>query len=79
MFAVVGGVKINLATDGRHADAVAVAADSTDDASHEMLSLGMVNSAEAQRIQIRHRPRAHREYIAEDAANAPSRPPGRVR
>ncbi len=35
-----------------------------------MLHLGVIGPAEAQRVEIRHRPRAHSEYIAQNAANA---------
>ena len=68
--AVIGAVEIDLAADGRHADAIAVAADAGDDAGDQVAHLGMVGPAEAQRVQIGDRPRAHREHVAQDAADA---------
>ena len=58
--AVVGRVEIDLSADRRDSDAIAVAADARDDARDEMPHLGMIGTAEAQRIQVRDRPRAHR-------------------
>ena len=67
--AVVGRVELALAADRRHADAIAVAADPGNHAGDEMPGARMVRAAEAQRIEDRHRPRAHREHIAQDAAD----------
>ena len=68
--AVVGRVEVGLAADGRHADAIAVAADAGDHARDQMPGLRMVRAAEAQRVQIGDRPRAHGEDVAQDAADA---------
>ena len=60
-----------LAADGRHADAVAVAADAGDDARAAGAgSSGASGLAEAQRVEQRDRPRAHGEHVAQDAADA---------
>ena len=50
--AVVGGVEIDLAAHGRHADAVAVAADAAHHAVHDALGARVVRVAEAQRVQV---------------------------
>ena len=63
-------MEVGLAADGRHADAVAVAADAGDHAGHQPPGLGVVGLAEAQRVQQRDRPRAHGEDVAHDAADA---------
>ena len=68
--AVVGGIEIDLAADRRDADAIAVAADARDHAGDEVPRLGMIGPAEAQRVQIGDRPRAHGENVAQDAADA---------
>ncbi len=67
--AVIGGVELALAADRRHPDAIAVAADPGDDAGDEVPGLRVVGAAEAQRIEHRDRPRAHREDVAQDAAD----------
>jgi len=67
--AVVRRVEVALAAHCRHADAIAVAGDTGDDAGYEMAGPGMVRTAEAQRIEDRYRPRAHRKDIAQDAAD----------
>ncbi len=67
--AVIGGMELALAADRRHPDAIAVAADPADDARHQVSRQWVVGAAEAQRIQQRDRPRAHREDIAQDAAD----------
>src|SRR6516164_2198884 len=66
--AVIGRVELALAADGRHADTVAIAADSGDDAGEEMSGTLILGAAETQRIEDRHGPRAHGEHIAQDAA-----------
>ena len=66
-------MEIGFPAHGRHADAVAIAADPRDDALHQMLHLGVIGSAKAQRVQVGDRPRAHREDIAQDAADAGGR------
>ena len=60
----------DLAADGRDADAVAVAGDAGDDAFEQPARAGRVERSEAQRVQERDRPRAHREDVADDAADA---------
>ena len=66
-------VEHDLAADGRHADRVAVAADAGDDAFDQVAGAGVVERAEAQRVHERDRPRAHREDVADDAADAGGR------
>ena len=63
-------VERDLAADRRDADAVAVAADAGDDAGEDAARLRGVERAEAQRVEQRNRPRAHREDVADDAADA---------
>src|SRR4051812_15482849 len=70
---VVRVVEEYLAADGRHADAVAVAADAGDDAGEEIARARMLEGAEAKRVERSDRPRPHRENIAEDAAYARGR------
>ena len=72
--AVVGAVEGALAADGRHADAVAVAADAGNHAADQVPGLRMRRIAEAQRVEQRHRPRTHGEHVAQDAADAGRRP-----
>ena len=67
---VVARVEVGLAADGRHAGAIAVAADAGDDAADEVARLGMIGRAEAQRVEVGDGPRAHREHVAHDAADA---------
>src|SRR4029079_7887370 len=54
-------------------DAVAVRADAADDATDETPRAWLVRCAEAERVQQRDGPRAHREDVAEDAAHAGGR------
>ena len=63
-------MEVGLAADRRDAHAVAVAADAGDHAGDEMPCLGMRGIAEAQRVQVGDRPRAHGEDVAQDAAHA---------
>ena len=70
---VVALVEVGLAADRRHADAIAVAADAGDDAVDEVARLGVVGSAEAQRVEVGDRARAHGEHVAHDAADAGGR------
>ena len=70
-------VERDLSADGRDADAVAVAGDAGDDAFDDApvaRAVGPVERSEPQRIQQRDRPRAHREDVADDAADAGGRP-----
>ena len=60
----VGLVEDRLAADGRHADAVAVVADARDRAPE-----APVGRAEAQPVEQRDRPRAHRDDVAQDPAD----------
>ena len=67
--AVVAAMEVGLAGHGRHAHAIAIAADAADHAGHQALGLGMAGIAEAQRVEQRDRPRAHGEDIPHDAAD----------
>ena len=66
-------VEHDLAADGGHTDRVAVAADAGDDAFDEIARAGVVERTEAQRVHERDRARAHREDVADDAADAGGR------
>ena len=68
--AAVGGGEHRLASHVRHADAVAVAGDAGDDTLEEVAVARGVQRAEAQRVQERDGARAHREDVADDAADA---------
>ena len=68
--AVIGRIEIGLAANGRHADAIAVAADAGNHALHEMLHLRMVGPPEAQCVQVRNGASAHRKDIPQDTADA---------
>ena len=68
--AAVRGIEDELAADGRHADAVAVAADAPDDPVDEVAGPRVGRIAEAQRVEDRDRPGAHREDVAQDPADA---------
>ena len=70
MLLVVAGVEVDLAADGRHADAVAVAADAADHAADQVARARVIEAAEAQRVEVGDRPRAHGEDVAQDAADA---------
>ena len=63
-------VEADLAADRGNADAVAVAGDAGDDAGEGSPHERIVERAEPQRVQQRDRPRAHREDVANDAADA---------
>src|SRR5262249_27530201 len=67
--ASVGLVEHAPAADRRNADAVAVAADARDDAPQNPPRARIVDWAESQRVEKRNRPRAHREDVADDAAD----------
>ena len=71
--AVIARVEIRLAADGRHADAVAVAADARHHAFEQAARLRMLRLAEAQRVEQRDRAGAHRKDVAHDAADAGGR------
>ena len=68
--AVVALVELDLAADGGHADAVAVAADAGDDAAQELGRARVIGAAEAERVEAGDGARAHREDVAQDAADA---------
>ena len=70
----VGLVEDGLAADGRDADAVAVGADARDGAVE-----ARVVGREAQPVEQRDRPRAHRDDVAQDPADARSPRPGTAR
>ena len=69
----VGVVEEDLAAHVGDAEAVAVTADTGDDALEQAAVLGLVGRAEAQRVQQRDGPRAHGEDVADDAADAGGR------
>jgi hypothetical protein len=62
-------VEHDFAADGGHADRVAVAADSRDNAFEEIARARIVEAAETQRIHQRDRTRAHGEDVTDDAAD----------
>ena len=68
--ALVGRIEHELAAHRGHADAVAVAADAAHDAVDEVPRAGVRRIAEAQRVEHRDRAGAHREDVAQDAADA---------
>ena len=63
----------DLAADVRQAQAVAVAADAGDHAGQHPGGVGGVEPAEAQRVHDRDRAGAHRQDVADDAADAGGR------
>ena len=63
-------IENDLAGDGRNADAVAVVADSFHDAGEQVAHARDVERSEAQRVEHRDRPRAHREHVAQNSADA---------
>ena len=71
--AAVRVVEHDLAADRRDADRVAVAGDAGHDTFEEVAGARVVEDAEAQRVHQRDRPRAHREDVADDAADAGGR------
>jgi hypothetical protein len=76
--AVVGGVEINLAADGRHADAIAVMRDAaTTPESRRRLAaaFGLPGRMSPKRSELisEHGPRAHGEDVAHNAADAGGR------
>src|SRR5690606_36084543 len=66
-------VERHLAADRRDAAAVAVAADTGDDALDRPARARVCQRAEAQRVKQRDGPGAHREDVADDAAHARGR------
>ena len=71
--AVIAGVETHLPADGRHAERIAVAADAGHHARHQMARLRMLRRAEGERVEAGDRPRAHREHVAQNAADAGGR------
>ena len=67
---LVRGVELDLAAHRGDADAVAVVADPLDDAGEEVALVLGREVAEADRVEDGDRPRAHREDVAQDAADA---------
>ena len=67
---LVGRLEVDLAADGRHADRVAVVADALDGPVEQVARARRVELAEAERVEHGDRPRAHREDVAQDAADA---------
>ena len=63
-------VEDDLAADGRDPDAVAVAADAGHHALEDAPGQRRVERSEAERVQQRHRARAHGEDVADDAPDA---------
>ena len=68
--ALVRRVEHELAAHRRHADAVAVPADAAHDAVDEVPGPRVGRVAEAQGVEDGDRPRAHREHVAQDPADA---------
>ena len=68
--AIVTGVEVGFAADGRHADAVAVAADPGDHPFDQPPGARMGWIAKAQGVQEGDRPGAHGEDVAHDAAHS---------
>src|SRR6202000_2080847 len=71
--AVIAGVEAHLAAHRRHAERIAIAADAGDDAADQMSRLRMLPRAKGKRIEAGDRARAHREDVAQDAADAGGR------
>jgi hypothetical protein len=68
---LVGVLEVDLAADGAHADRVAVVADAGDRLLEQVARPRRARDlAEAQRVEDRDRPRADREDVAQDAADA---------
>ena len=68
---LVRALEVDLAADGRDPDRVAVVADPRHRALEQVARAGRVRDlAEAQRVEHRDRPRADREDVAQDAADA---------
>ena len=71
--AVIAGVEVHLAADRRHADAVAVAADTGHHAPEQIGGARVVRRAKAQRVERGDRPGTHGKHIAQNAAHAGGR------
>ena len=68
--ALVHRVELGLAADVRQAEAVAVERDAADDAVHDAGGVRVVDGAEAQLVHDGDRAGAHRDDVADDAADA---------
>ena len=67
---LVGALEVDLAADGGDADRVAVVADAGDRVLEQVARARRLQLAEAQRVEDRDRPRADREDVAQDPADA---------
>ena len=67
--AVIAGVETHLPADGRNTKGITVAADAGNHARHQMPRLRMFRRAKAQGVEAGDRARAHREHVAQDAAD----------
>src|SRR3546814_17615515 len=76
--AVIGVVEIDLAAEGRDADAIAVDADAVNDPGDEVPHLRMIGPAAAQRVNVGDRSRATGEYGEQNCARDVTRPQGRL-
>ena len=70
---LIDAVEDRLAADVRKAEAVAVEADAAGHAVHDAGGVGVVDRPEAQGVHDRDRARAHRDDVADDAADAGGR------
>ncbi len=68
--AVVALVELQLAANGRNADAVSIAANAGDHAAQELGRARVIRTAKAQRIEASDGAGAHREHIAQDSADS---------
>ena len=72
--ALVAGVEHDLAADVGQAEAVPVSADARDDPGQHPGGVGVLRVAEPERIHDEHRSGAHRQDVADNAADAGRRP-----
>ena len=63
-------MEVDLARHGRNANAVAVVRDAGDDVLEQIAVAGIVEGAEAEGVEVGDGARAHREDVAQDAADA---------
>ena len=68
--AVIAPIEAHLAADRRHAKRIAIAADAGNHAGNQCTRLRMFGIAERKRIEAGDRPRAHRENVAQNTADA---------
>src|SRR5436190_2227899 len=62
-------MKTHLTANRRHPERIAIAADARHHARYQMPRLRMARIAERQGVEAGNWPRAHGEYVAQDAAN----------